>query len=195
MNKKQFRAHAAARRDRLSPAERKANSRVICDAIMPIIARARAKHIMLYNAFGSEVDLGALIPVLWHAGMHTYFPVMDGRRIHAVPFNSRTKYKAAAFGIREPVGEPADPALLDICLIPGVAFTRSGHRLGYGVGYYDRFLPQTQAQRIGVCFAAQLFSSLPVDEHDCIMDTIINETACIPCERGEAITQKQKVTD
>lgn len=69
-----------------------------------------------------------------------------------------------------------DPGIIDIVVIPGRAFSRIGTRLGRGKGHYDRFLKDLPgAMKIGVCFHQQLFGSLPVEEHDIPMDTIVTD--------------------
>ena len=75
-----------------------------------------------------------------------------------------------------PEDEP-DAATIDLVVVPGVAFTASGHRLGQGGGWYDRFLPGLRpgVMRIGVCFAECLVDDLPTEAHDVIMDLVISD--------------------
>jgi 5,10-methenyltetrahydrofolate synthetase len=76
-------------------------------------------------------------------------------------------------------GNPA-PDLFDVVIVPMLGFDpESLHRIGYGGGYYDKFLAtQTQAKKIGVCFESGKTTSLPAEPHDVPMDTILTETAC-----------------
>ena len=72
-----------------------------------------------------------------------------------------------SFNIMEPTGDSIDdPAILDLIIVPGVAFDRHGNRCGRGKGFYDRFLAKTQATTIAVCFDCQLVDELPVEPHD-----------------------------
>ena len=75
-----------------------------------------------------------------------------------------------------PEDEP-DPATIDLVVVPGVAFTAAGHRLGQGGGWYDRFLTGLRpgVMRIGVCFAECLVDELPTEDHDVIMDLVITD--------------------
>jgi 5-formyltetrahydrofolate cyclo-ligase len=77
-------------------------------------------------------------------------------------------------GIREPVGG-AIPDRLDLMLIPGLAFTADGHRLGRGAGFYDRFLSTASGYtvKVGVCFAFQLLPEIPVECHDVKVDALV----------------------
>ena len=73
--------------------------------------------------------------------------------------------------------EEPDPGAVDLVVVPGVAFTASGHRLGQGGGWYDRFLSGLRpgVARIGVCFAECLVDELPTEAHDVIMDLVITD--------------------
>ncbi len=69
----------------------------------------------------------------------------------------------------------------DIVVVPGLAFTTAGDRLGQGGGWYDRFLPQVRADctTIGVCFAEQILDTLPVEDHDVTMDHVVTERGVV----------------
>ena len=75
------------------------------------------------------------------------------------------------------------PAEIDLLLVPGLAFSRAGGRLGRGGGFYDRFLSEVhpRAVKLGVCFHVQLFPELPLEAHDCAMDQIVTEAEVIRC--------------
>jgi 5-formyltetrahydrofolate cyclo-ligase len=73
------------------------------------------------------------------------------------------------------------PEIIDVVLVPGVAFDRRGGRLGFGGGYYDRFLPLTHALRVGVSQTACLVDQLPCDPHDARMDWVVTPTEMVEC--------------
>ena len=79
------------------------------------------------------------------------------------------------YGIMEPMGKLfTDYAGIDVAIVPGMGFDKSGHRLGRGKGYYDRFLPKAvNAYKIGVCFGFQKLEDIPSDNYDVIMDEVI----------------------
>ena len=79
----------------------------------------------------------------------------------------------------EPGGEPSDIDEIDLVIVPGLAFDLHGHRLGYGTGYYDRFLKQTEATRVGVAFDVLTIDILPVAKHDVAMNTLVTESRII----------------
>jgi 5-formyltetrahydrofolate cyclo-ligase len=84
----------------------------------------------------------------------------------------------AAHGVATvlPEDEP-DPTSVDVVVVPGVAFTRDGHRLGQGGGWYDRFLARTGGgcTTVGVCFAEQVVDTLPVEAHDVPVDVVVTD--------------------
>jgi 5-formyltetrahydrofolate cyclo-ligase len=92
--------------------------------------------------------------------------------------NPAALVRASRWNLREPDLRTAmvvDPRAIDLILVPGVAFTHEGFRVGRGGGYYDRFLaePQLHARRLGVCFARQLVPSVPLEAHDQRVDRVI----------------------
>jgi 5-formyltetrahydrofolate cyclo-ligase len=88
---------------------------------------------------------------------------------------SPEKISQGSWGVMEPVqGEPVGADEIDLMIVPGVAFTPKGERMGRGKGYYDRYLGREgfRAQTIGVCYAHQLIESLPVEAHDKRVDKV-----------------------
>ncbi len=81
-----------------------------------------------------------------------------------------------AFGIMEPLSAvPISPAEIDVMVLPGVAFTRQGYRLGRGKGFYDKYLSRKgfRAYTVGVCFPCQLVENIPTEKHDKILDSVV----------------------
>lgn len=91
----------------------------------------------------------------------------DGEPVHG--------WSRRRFGIWEPVGPATDPGVIDLALVPGLAFTRAGHRLGRGKGYYDRFLAQLRPGcfKCGIGYDFQLVDELPTEPHDVPLDAVV----------------------
>jgi len=127
----------------------------------------------VYLAFGHEVDLSALIAAGQREGRLVVAP-----RAHDLPAPLLTLHELRpdvplerhALGQPEPPADAAqvDHALVDVLLVPGLAFDELGHRLGYGRGYYDRLLPRLRpdAHVVGVTFEDLLVPALPAEPHD-----------------------------
>jgi 5-formyltetrahydrofolate cyclo-ligase len=136
---------------------------------------------MSYMAFGAEPDLGAFHTAIFAADSRLIVPRVSGRIIEPVEYRPGTELVVSRFGIAEPVGEPIDPLTIDVVLVPAVCFDRRGHRIGYGAGYYDRFLPltRTDCRRIGVAFANQLVDRVPDEPHDQPVGMLITDEGAI----------------
>lgn len=123
----------------------------------------------IYAPLPHEVDL---LPLLREMPQHTYaFPVAGAQR--SMCFRAvrcpQEELQPARFGLREPLPTCplVPPEALDLIVIPGLAFTASGARLGYGGGYYDTFLPLCpQAERLALAFAEQMLPHIPTEPHD-----------------------------
>jgi 5-formyltetrahydrofolate cyclo-ligase len=92
-----------------------------------------------------------------------------------VPRRVGTGLVTGAHGISEPCGEVVAPGSIDLVLVPGLAYTLAGARLGQGGGHYDRFLPTLAASctSVGVCFVEQLLDELPTESHDGNVDRVV----------------------
>lgn len=135
-----------------------------------------ARVILLYDALPDEVDTRRLMEMLADEGKTVLLPVvLDGQHMEARPYAGPDTMRTGAFHIREPEGEPfTQLQLVDVAIVPGMAFDRAGHRLGRGRGYYDRFLGRIpQAYKIGICFNFQLVGQVPVDATDVAMDEVV----------------------
>jgi 5-formyltetrahydrofolate cyclo-ligase len=143
--------------------------------------RSEPRHVLLYAADPDEVDLDDLIdhpPVGWTIMLPR---VVDGTVV-AVPHVPGTPLIAGHRGIREPSGRPLDAAKSDATIaaviVPGVAFTAAGARLGRGAGMYDRLLSGLSgAMRIGVCMEAFVVDDLPLEPHDVAMDVLVTDAS------------------
>lgn len=140
-------------------------------AALPEYAGARV--VMAFNSTHTEPDTDGLHARLARDGKTLILPRIEPAGIVAVAAGGGTR--RGQFGIVEPLGEPIDPATIDLVVVPGVAFTADGWRLGHGRAYYDRFLPgATRAFTVGACFTEQVVDRLPVDGHDVRLDLVLS---------------------
>jgi 5-formyltetrahydrofolate cyclo-ligase len=113
-------------------------------------------------------------------------PVVRGQDLIAVALSETPmQLQRGPFGILEPCGTPCviHPQEIGCIVVPGIAFDTRGGRLGFGTGYYDRFLRQlpTTTYRCGLAFGIQIVPCVPQAPHDVCMHGIVTEQGCIPC--------------
>ena len=134
------------------------------------------KRAFVYLSFSSEAPTDKLIESLIAQGWRVYCPRLENKKMVAVEYGE--ELALSAFGIREPLGE-AYEGDMDVAIVPTLAVDEQGRRLGYGGGYYDRYLPKTRAYLAGVCHDAALHDSLPAQAHDVKMDAVITPSGLI----------------
>lgn len=145
----------------------------------------RAKRVFCYYALPMEVQTGGLIREILRSGRELYLPVTDrNANITAVRLRDPEAVHRGAFRVMEPDGNEAlDPDLLDLILTPGLAFDRTGGRIGYGAGCFDRFLPKCRGTVVGLSFEMQMVDRVPMEAHDQRMDQIVTEAGVYVCRR------------
>lgn len=174
---------------------RAVNSAAICRRVAESPAFASAKTVLLYIPTPEEVDVRPLFRSALAAGKACAAPRMDwelrGMWAVMVP-EANFATEVRRHGLHEPLESvPAPLEAIDLVVTPGVAFDRSGGRLGRGAGYYDRFLVDWRARRqeagrtagtaLGVCFAAQLLEVVPREAHDVLLDGVAWEDGLVMC--------------
>ena len=132
-------------------------------------------RIFAFASFGREPDTWQLLRWLWSRNRSVCLPRVEGRRMHFYPVPGEDDLAPTGYrGVAEPVGtgDPVLPASGDLIIVPGLAFTSDGARLGRGGGYYDRFLVRRASDSVaaGIGYRFQLLDSLPVGEHDAYID-------------------------
>jgi len=182
--KQQLRRQMRAARKAIPPQERARMDAALLQNILAHPPYAQADVLLLYVSAGGEADTRGLLESALACGRKVALPKCEGPgEMRFFLVNSMDELTSGAYGIPEPTGREM-PVLTSrtFCLVPGVAFTSDGHRLGQGGGYYDRFLAQNPFIRTaGVCYALQLTDSLPHAPHDRVMEAIITEQTVEVC--------------
>ena len=134
-----------------------------------------ARTVALFCPMPGEVDLLGLLPM---NGKRAIFPVVVGARLEWRQAKSVAEFVASASfpNLREPsAGASVDLGEADLVVVPGLAFTACGKRLGRGEGFYDRALAALPAavKRIGVSFEFQVIEDLPIESHDAVLDIVV----------------------
>jgi len=158
---------------------------VIADPIIrSCIDEIDAPAIALFGGLKNEPDLLPLVlHVLQAQGFTTCLFQIEHDRLQARAVRSLDDLRRGPMNVWEPAGHcpPVAIAALDIILVPGLAFTREGARLGRGGGYYDRLLahPYCKARRIAIAYDCQIIDHIPVEPHDQRVHQIITESGLI----------------
>ena len=188
-----LRQKVLARRDGLSPHHRAEKSALITAALLGHQKIIDAERVFTYMHFRSEVQTGNLISLLLAAGKTVTIPytLKEESRLLAVRITDPEHQVEPGYcGMPEPLPhlveqETCVPNDINVVVVPGSVFDRTGGRLGYGGGYYDRFFSQEapHAVRIGVAYELQLIDRVPVEAHDQFMDFLVTEDKIYICGR------------
>lgn len=167
------------RRNATDPAVRAANDRSICERVAALEAFGKASAVLLYAPVGSEIDVNDVRKAADARGIPVGLPVCDRKTKsltfrRAIPGEDLTE---GNFGI--PVPPPTAPVLVPdgntLCVLPGLAYAPDGARLGYGGGYYDRFLVAFPGLAVGVCYERDLLPTVCAAPHDRPVAVIVTE--------------------
>jgi 5-formyltetrahydrofolate cyclo-ligase len=176
--KRALRRKVGARRDAMPPEERERLGQAVARNLLALPEVRQASTVMAFSSFGSEVDSGPIIEQLARDGRRVVLPRVEGRTIVPVGYRSGDPVKPSSFGALEPAaGEPVGPEEIDVVVVPGLAFDRRGHRVGYGGGFYDRFLGRLRpdALTVGICFSVQVVDEVPHGRGDRPVDLVVTE--------------------
>lgn len=186
--KSKIRNHYKKLRNNLSVEEVDSKSKAILNNILKHPAWGKAQVIMCYISFKNEVATLPLIKKAWEENKKVIVPVCKTKTCEIIPTQlySFSDLKVKTMGILEPKKEkinPISPEIIDLCLIPGVVFDKYGHRIGFGKGYYDRFLPNLRPEvpKIALAYALQISEkALPFEKYDVLMDYLCTEKGLYP---------------
>ena len=170
------------RKDSMTPEERLDKSASICHHLLALIRNGET--VMVYTSKEKEVNTAHLIAALLERGNPIVVPIIvkEDVSLRLSYLKDLSSLVPSTFGVPEPIGSeiPATGGDVDTIILPMHGFDRTGRRIGYGAGYYDRFLAKhPNLRKIGIAFACQEYENLPVDENDIPMDYIITEEGIV----------------
>ncbi|MDP2797750.1 MAG: 5-formyltetrahydrofolate cyclo-ligase [Methanoregula sp.] len=170
------------KKETMIPKDRLLKSHRICHHLMEIIRNGET--VMVYTSKEKEVNTEPLIITLFEHGNPVVVPIIvkEDLSLRLSYLRDFSALVPSTFGVPEPIGSEIPAAADDIgtIILPMLGFDRNGGRIGYGAGYYDRFLSKNRnLRKIGIAFACQEVDSLPVDENDIHMDYIITDDGIV----------------
>jgi len=184
-----LRKEMLARREALPPEEAHACSAAITRTVCELPIFAGASTLSSYLSFGKEVQTDALIRHALAQGKRVALPrtVKRERRLMLHQVTNLDQLQPGPYGIMEPPADApeVDPADVELFVVPGTVFDAAGNRIGYGAGFYDSLLVESEGWRVALAYAFQLSPHVPSAEHDMPMDVIVTELGVVDCVRGQ----------
>ncbi len=156
-------------------------NKLLCDNFINNIDISPGINAMTFFPLPYEPDIKEITNYLFRKGCNVFLPKIDGSRLQVLRFTKTTVLKKGPFGILQPhCGNILkNPSLLDLVIVPGLAFDLSGNRVGYGKGYYDKLLEKLNCFKISPCFEFQVYNSIQTELHDISVDILITEKRII----------------
>ena len=152
----------------------------LCDTLCSLDAFKRADTLLFYYPTRREPELFAAMETAIEMKKSIAFPISltDSLTLDFRTVASTSELKKGTYGILEPSSDAprAKFGRDTLCVVPALAFDKRGYRLGYGKGYYDRFLKDFPGKSVGLCFEPFLTDTLPIDKNDIAVDIIITNT-------------------
>jgi 5-formyltetrahydrofolate cyclo-ligase len=188
-NKQELRRELEALRDRIPCDEKRGLDRSIQEHLLQWEVYRAATSLFCYVSFRSEVETIPIIAESISQGKIVSVPKIDLDTCRMYAFiveNTDTSLKEGAYGIPEPVQgcREVDYSSLELIVAPGLAFTLSGERLGYGGGYYDRFMEIHNHPTIcALTYDRMILDEIPVKDHDISVDYVITESGVKSVQR------------
>ncbi|MBO7193126.1 MAG: 5-formyltetrahydrofolate cyclo-ligase [Bacteroidaceae bacterium] len=173
-DKKELRRLVRAGIAQMDSCEKEKRSMAICEEVEKYLAESAARVIALFSPLGDEPLIWPLVEQM-SKSLSVVLPRVEGDIMNFYTYDKEAM-SVGAFGINEPrTGVSVSPCDIDAIIVPGVAFTACGARMGRGKGFYDKYLSQDgfSALKIGVCFSEQIVDHIPVEQHDVAMDVVI----------------------
>lgn len=190
--KQSIREEIRKKRNSISKEEVKLKGAAVAEKLMATEEYKKAKAVLFYAAKGNEVQTKELIEKALNECRTALLPIANSmaKEIEVSEIKDYSKdLKKGAFGIMEPkLKKPVNEESIDAVIVPGVAFDLQGHRLGYGLGFYDKLLrrlankKKKKIWKIGLAYDFQVVEKLPTEGHDQRMDIIVTERRAIRCK-------------
>ncbi|MBW7888559.1 MAG: 5-formyltetrahydrofolate cyclo-ligase [Bacteroidetes bacterium] len=183
--KREIRTEILEKRKSLSSDEVVIRSHQIVQQLFSINEVQTAKKIHCYvSALSNEVRTEEILKYILAEKRQLYVPKIQkqNKNLSSIQINSLSELDKGTMGIPEPCNENAVQQIaFDVIIVPLLAVDNNGNRIGFGGGYYDRFLSSVEGIKIGICYDFQLLPEIPSEPHDVRLDIIAAESHVIRC--------------
>jgi 5-formyltetrahydrofolate cyclo-ligase len=168
------------------PEQREVLSKKVAEQVLSLPELASPSRVAGYLAFGSEVQTRHLLEEMAERGHELYLPFVEGSEMQVARWEPGDPLVQSSYGPKEPsLRKATDPARLDLVLVPGLAFDRCGRRLGWGGGFYDRFLERAAGvTSVGLGFHSQLIEAVPVGPTDRRLAVVVTDLEVVRCRES-----------
>ena len=176
--KNSLREEFRARRNALSAEEKSVRDDKIADVFLKSLTYKYASQILLYVSTDEEISTRRIINTAIADGKKVFAPhCFEDARMEYFRIDGPDSLEDGQFGIKAPPvdAETYSPQPSDVCIVPAMSYDKEGFRLGYGKGFYDRFLPKFLGVKIGFCYNDFMSAKLPRGRFDVAVDMIITE--------------------
>ncbi len=174
MDKPALRKTIAAKKCALSASQMEAASAALAQQLFAHPLYRRAKTLYAYLSYNQEVRTEGIIRQALKDGKKVAVPKVYGDTMRFVYIHEGSPISTGYKGIPEPVEDHLAADKTALVLMPGLAFTKEGQRMGYGGGFYDRFLASEPHPTIALCYDFQLVDSLPTEIHDVPVNIVLS---------------------
>ena len=142
--------------------------------------------IYCYANYNGEVGTSSIMEEAWKLGKSVWFPRIEGSKMNFYLVESKDDLQPGAYGILEPTGNHIADGEDGLLIMPGVAFDEECHRIGYGGGFYDKYLEKhPNLHAIAIAFELQMYRELPFEEHDIKPEKVVTEKQSYPLDTEE----------
>ncbi|MBR1558646.1 MAG: 5-formyltetrahydrofolate cyclo-ligase [Clostridia bacterium] len=178
MDKKALRREIGAKKSALSAEEVGRRSAILAEKLFEAEQYRDCRSLYAYLSFNEEVRTDPIIERAWADGKRVAVPKVVGKEMVFIWIDSFDALGPGYYGITEPVNDgPVADDQTALVLMPGLAFDPEGHRVGYGGGFYDRFLEnEPDHPLVALCYDFQMYDHLDVESHDVPVDLVITDT-------------------
>lgn len=181
MDKKELRKMILSKRRAMSDSDVHDKSLLICDNIRRSRAYEKAKDVCLYMPINNEVDVALMYDQILDDGKRVWLPKVSEDEMEFYSFDRDTPIVIGAFGITEPDSdEVLEPDGDTLVIMPGAVFSHGRDRIGYGGGYFDKYLDRHPGvMTVAACFDMQIVDSIPAEMHDIKPQVLVSEKRII----------------
>lgn len=180
-DKKEIRKFIKNKRSLMDEREVSSLSALISERLLALPELLAAENVCAYISKGNEVDTGCIISCLWSLGKRVYVPKVYGKDMHFHRISSFDELVCGSYGIMEPEGDIYDDVRSGVIIIPGVAFDKNLSRIGFGGGYYDRYLAVHDGLfKVALAYDFQVVDEIQAEPTDIRPDVIVTQSRIYP---------------